>query len=104
LFNPLMGICESIQAIIDNSSSENSADNFFAIQIGTFFNESDANDQVVKLKAQGLEPYIFQSVNSKGTNVYAARIGKYDSYTEAARVISQLEDKLNIPLIITHFD
>jgi hypothetical protein len=114
LFNPQMGMCESIQEIIDNSNpdstnqnesiSKNTNDNFFAIQIGTFFNESDANEQVIKLKSKGLEPYIFQSVNSKGTNVYAARIGKYDSYSDASSVISQLEDQLNIPLIITHFD
>ena len=114
LFNPQMGMCESIQEIIDNSNpdstnqnesiSKNTNDNLFAIQIGTFFNESDANEQVIKLKSKGLEPYIFQSVNSKGTNVYAARIGKYDSYSDASLVISQLEDQLNIPLIITHFD
>ena len=114
LFNPLMGICESIQEIIDNSNpdptnqneliSNNTKDNLFAIQIGTFLNESDANEQVIKLKSKGLEPYIFQSVNSKGTNVYAARIGKYDSYSDASLVINQLENQLNIPLIITHFD
>ena len=104
LFNPLMGLCESIQGIIDNSNSANESNSFFAIQIGTFLNETDANDQVIKLHSKGLDPYIFQSVNSKGVNVYAARIGKYDSYSEASMVINELEGKLDIPLIITYFD
>ena len=109
---------QSIQDIINNNSTgdfdstnpsesvvrKNSDDRLYAIQIGTFFDESAANEQIIKLKPNGLDPYIFQSVNSKGTNVYAVRTGKYDNYTEASEVLNHLNDQLDIPLIVTHFD
>ena len=109
---------ESIQDIINTNSTVDSdasnlsesnvrdktEDGLYAIQIGTFLNESAANEQVIKLKSKGLDPYIFQSVNSKGTNVYAVRTGKYDSFADASARINHLNDQLDIPLIVTHFD
>ena len=104
---------QSIEEIIDHSDtkatpppepSSKSLDNRFAIQAGTFFNEADANAHIIKLKAKGLESYIFQSVNSRGETIYAVRIGQYETYGEADQAISKLEGTLDAPLIITHFD
>ena len=111
-------LSESIQDIINTNSTvdsdasnpnesnvrDNAQDGLYAIQIGTFLNESAANEQVIKLKSKGLDPYIFQSVNSKGTNIYAVRVGKYDSYAKASAMLNPLKDQLEIPLIVTHFD
>ena len=109
---------ESIQDIINNNSTvdsdaanlsesslrDNAEDDLYAIQIGTFRDESAANEQVIQLKSKGLDPYIFQSLNSKSTNIYAVRTGKYDSYAKASEAINRLNDQLDIPLIVTRFD
>jgi hypothetical protein len=113
LLNPQLGMSESIQGIIDNSYTDTAASsassvknkiNFFSVQIGTFFSEPEANEQIIQLKSKGYEPYIFQSINSKGKNIYAARIGKFNSYDEAQSKIEGIQSQFNIPLLITYFD
>lgn len=115
-----VGRTQSIQEIIDQSSTDSEnppesssekqfmkssgSEDFLAVQIGTFFNESDANDQIMKLKSAGLAPYLFQSVNSRGDTIYASRIGKFDSFSEASQEIKRLESSINSPMLITHFD
>ncbi len=115
-----VGRTQSIQEIIEQSSTgaENApdastekksvknsgSDRFFAVQFGTFFDESSANDQIMKLKSAGLVPYLFQSINSKGNTIYATRIGKFDSFFEASQEIKRLESSINSPMLITHFD
>ena len=114
------GNSESIHEIIENSYAGTNAptdsksgtpetdkkteNNFFSIQTGTFFNESDANKQIIRLNVKGLTPYIFQSVNSKGANVYSVRIGKYATYNSASVELKKLGKDISTPLIITHFD
>jgi len=80
------------------------SDNLFALQTGTFFSEADANAHIIKLKEKGLEPYIFQSVNSQGKTIYAARIGQYESYADADQAARDMKDSIDTPLLITHFD
>ncbi len=111
---------ESIQDIIANSHNDTQkpadaiisektattgkANTFFAVQFGTFFTEAEANEQIVYLTSKGIDPYIFQSVNSKGTNIYATRAGKYHSYSEANQSVNKLEKTIITPMIIVYFD
>ena len=110
--------CQSIEQIIDQSGSNSDFSDktnraksntdkgttLYSIQAGTFFNENDANTHIIELKSQGVDAYIFQSVNSRGETVYTTRIGKYDSYVTAARDTDRLQKMTTTPLIITYFD
>jgi opacity protein-like surface antigen len=107
------GLCTSIDEIIEakdeNSfeevaSKERNKMSYFAIQIGVYLDQTDADKKVINLKSQGFEPYIFQSINSRGQTVYAARIGKFDDYETANNEILKLEKNFNIAAIITYYD
>lgn len=77
---------------------------FFAVQTGYFLSESNANRQITQLKAQGLEPYIFKSMNSKGKEVFSVRLGKYESYSDASRALSGFQKTVSTPMIVTRFN
>jgi len=121
------GFCQSIEDIIDQSATkpdsrkniagtqlpvpvnpdENITSNApvtYALQLGTFILENDANKQVIELKQKGFEPYIFQSVNSKNQTLFTVRIGNYGSAEEAQKALSKLAPKLDYPIFISRYD
>lgn len=128
LLVPPMCKCESIHGIIESASADTdtfgysndtafnddnsepeksigfSAKSYFAVQIGLYLNQEDADNQIINLKAMGLDSYIFQSINSKEQTVFAVRIGKYRSYKSAANKSANLKGILNKSLLITYYD
>ena len=76
----------------------------YSLQLGTYLNHKKADQQIIDLKAQGYEPYIFQSMNSKNQNIYAVRIGQFNSYEEAQLKRKQIKDELNQPVLVTLYD
>ena len=95
---------ESISAPADTQAPIPDDDNFFAVQTGYFLSESNANRQVEQLKAQGQDPYIFKSTNSKGKEVFSVRLGKYESYNEALRSLTDFQKTISTPMIVTRYD
>ncbi len=125
------GYCQSIEEILNNSSPSNQTsrdrpseensqstlkrqpgeytdtaanDAFFSLQLGTFRNQQAADRQIIKLQEKGYEPYIFQSVNSRNQTIYAVRIGKYESYQSAAEAVPAVKQKVDTPILITHYN
>jgi len=114
--------CQSIESLINQSEPATNSKNpavssslsekgpadtgneAYAIQIGTFRLENDANKQVIELKNQGLKPYIFQSVNSKGQTIFAVRIGNFGSIDEAKASLAKIKEKIDIPVFITKYN
>ena len=98
----------------EETGKSNSSDNanvpaadteiFFAVQTGYFLSESNANRQMTQLKAQGLEPYIFKSLNSKGKEVFSVRLGKYESYRDASQALAGFQKTVNTPMIVTRYN
>jgi hypothetical protein len=76
----------------------------FALQIGTFLNETSAEEKIIELKDKGYDPYIFQSLNPKNQTIYAVRIGKYEEYSSALEESSKLQSELNTPALVTEFE
>jgi hypothetical protein len=76
----------------------------FSVQAGIFVNKEDAYKMVAELKWKGYDPYIFELSDSMNQVVYAVRIGDYADLDAAKRGVSQLENKENIPAVITHID
>lgn len=76
----------------------------YALQIGTFILENDANAQVIELKKKGIEPYIFQSINSKGRTVFAVRAGNFHSIDNAKKALADLKTKIDFPVFIAKYD
>jgi len=92
---------ESAPSVLSDPSEK---DISYAVQTGYFLSESNASRQVAQLKSQGLNPYIFQSVNAKGKQVFSVRIGKFESYSEADKAISEFKKSISTPMIVTRFD
>lgn len=117
---PPAGFCASIKDIIQNAdtnpqaaststhksatASTAAAPADYCLQLGTFMLESDANKQVIELKEKGFEPYIFQTVNSKNQTVFAVRIGDYKTYDDAAAALQKVENKVQVPVFVTHYN
>lgn len=119
------GFCQSIEDILNNSSldsppAEDSADQSvdaagdsagseatksqFSIQFGVFKSQGAADQQLIELKTEALDPYIFQSTKENGQTVYAVRIGRFDSYAEAKEKQAEVENSVNIPSLIARYD
>ncbi len=104
------GFCTTINDVINDSTAtsgngtNHTQSSYLAIQIGVFTDQKDADNLIMDLKAKGFNPYIFQSINSKGQTVYSTRIGKFDNYQTAARELSKLESSINALALITHYD
>ena len=128
------GFCQSIEDILKNSSpsdqltgdrqaekqSESSSNRqpdaqpdtqkanttspLFSLQVGTFKTQVAADRQIIGLQKKGYEPYIFQSVNSRNQTIYAVRIGKFEAYQSAAETLTDVKQKIDTPVLITHYD
>ncbi|MBC2716165.1 MAG: hypothetical protein HF978_12730 [Desulfobacteraceae bacterium] len=116
------GFCTTINDIISDSTSTEDQNNintdsdnisihddstqtsYFAIQLGVYLKQKDADNQIIDFKTKGFDPYIFQSINSKGQTVYSARIGKYENYQTAGNELSRLEKNFNQTALITYYD
>ena len=124
------GFCQSIEDILNNSSpqhqpaeekqpkKESSSSpgqpatgdenaepkKLFSLQVGTFKTQDAADEQIIELTEKGYEPYIFQSVNSKGQTIYSVRIGSYDSHQSAAESLRKLQENIETPAMIAHYD
>ncbi len=77
---------------------------YYAIQIGVFLDEKDAENKIIEFNESGYEPYIFQSLNSKNQNLYAVRIGKFDDYKTATDKLIEIESNFKISALVTYFD
>ena len=86
---------------LDLKSSEKT---LFAIQLGIFLDQTDADNQIIELKSKGFNPYIFQSVNSKGQTVYSTRIGNYDNFELATRALNNIKNNISAHALITPYD
>ena len=101
------GFCATIDEIINDSPtrpSDNTHTTYYAIQIGVFSEQKDADNLIFDLKEKGYNPYIFQSVNSKGQTVYSTRIGKFDNYQTAASELTKFETSMRTLALITYYD
>ncbi len=76
----------------------------FALQVGTFLNESGAEKKIIELKNKGYDPYIFQSLNSRNQTVYAVRIGRYEDYQSAVSEASKLQTELNLSSKVANYE
>ena len=87
-----------------NTASTGDEPIFFSVQTGYFLSESNADRQVEQLKAQGLDPYIFKSINSKGKEIFSVRLGKYESYRDASLALAGFKKTVNTPMIVTRYN
>lgn len=110
MVNDTMPDADNVEDSIDTSSNVPEStpafpeDSYFAVQTGLYLSQKDADNQIINLKAKGLDSYIFQSINSNNQTVYAVRIGKYKSYKSAANRSAGLKKILQKPTLITYYD
>ncbi len=76
----------------------------FSVQTGVYSDPDQADQQVIALKSKGLEPYIFQSKNSRDQTLYAVRIGMFQTTQAATAKLEEIESELSGPAIITPYD
>ena len=77
---------------------------YYAVQIGVFLKETNAENKITQLTESGYYPYLFQSLNSKNQTVYAVRIGKFDDYQAATDELLKIKTNFRGSALITYFD
>lgn len=76
----------------------------FSVQVGVYKIRENAISMLEDLKKRGYDPYIFQTLNDSKENIYAVRIGDYESIQDAYAVTTHFQAKEHMPAIVTYIN
>jgi cell division protein FtsN len=72
----------------------------FNLQVGAFRKETNALDTMEKLLKNGYDSFIFKATGSRQRIWHTVRIGRYNSYKEAASSLERFVEKENIVALV----
>lgn len=77
---------------------------FYAIQVGAYRSQDNANHSVADLQKKGYEAFILEAGAAKAQTLYTVCIGHYDSKAQAQAPLSEFRHKEKKSAFIIHSD
>lgn len=72
----------------------------FAVQLGAFLSEENADALLAEIQSRGYEPYIHRMRTNDGRPLHSVRIGRYAERKDAWDAAQRFTDKENLPASI----